>query len=255
MLLGFVRGSPEQKDFVLFLDVVNLTKSFGGLTAVNGLDISVHEGEILGLIGPNGSGKTTLFSLITGFLKPDSGGVFFQGKEITGLKPHVICECGVVRTFQAVRPFSKMTAVENVMVGKIYGRDPAPGLREALEESKEILTYVGLGKKWETAAGKLTLSDRKRLEVARALAAKPHLLLLDEVMAGLNPTEADEAVKLVRNIRDSGVTVVMVEHNIKVVMKISSRITVISSGEKIFDGPPREARKDQRVISSYLGGD
>jgi len=237
----------------LFLDVVKLTKSFGGLTAVNRLDIAVHEGEILGLIGPNGSGKTTLFSLITGFLKPDSGGIYFKGKDITGLKPHKICESGVVRTFQLVRPFSKITAAENVMVGRIYGRNPAPGLSEALEESKEILGYVGLGEKWDIVAGKLTLPDRKRLELARALAAKPHLLLLDEIMAGLNPAEAEEAIKLVRNIRDSGVTVIMVEHNIRVVMRISSRVTVISSGEKIFEGPPREAGKDQRVIKSYLG--
>ena len=237
----------------MFLDVVRLTKSFGGLTAVNELDIAVQEGEILGLIGPNGSGKTTLFSLITGFLKPDSGGIYFKGKEITGLKPHAICESGVARTFQSVRPFSKMTAAENVMVGRTYGRNPASGLGEALEESKEILGYVGLEGKWNVAAGKLTLSDRKRLELARALATKPHLLLLDEVMAGLNPTEAREAAELVRNIRDSGVTVVMVEHNIKVVMQISSRVTVISSGEKIFEGPPREAARDQKVINSYLG--
>lgn len=237
----------------MFLEVEKLTKTFGGLTAVHRFDLSVSKGEILGLIGPNGSGKTTLFSLITGFLKPDSGNVHFLGKDITTLKPSKICENGIVRTFQVVRPFSKMKTMENVMVGRIYGRNPARTLKDARQEAKQILMKVGLGEKWDKAARNLTLPDRKRLELARALAGEPHLLLLDEIMAGLNPAEAEKAIQLVQGIRDRGVTVIMVEHNVRVVMKISSRVVVISSGEKIFDGPPQEMVHNQRVIQSYLG--
>lgn len=237
----------------MFFKVEKITKSFGGLTAIYRLDLAVNEGEILGLIGPNGSGKTTLFNLITGFLRPDSGQIYFGGQDITGHKPHMVCESGIARTFQLVRPFTKMTAVENVMVGRVFGRNPTKNLKKATTESRHILGHVGLGDKWNAVAGTLTLPDRKRLELARALAGKPQLLLLDEIMAGLNPVEAEAAIKLIKNIRDSGVTVIMVEHNVKVVMQISSRVVVIGSGEKIGEGTPQEVVTNQRVIEAYLG--
>jgi len=237
----------------LFLEVKKITKSFGGLMAINHLDFGVNEGEILGLIGPNGSGKTTLFSLITGFLKPDSGQIYFRGRDITGFKPHRVCETGIVRTFQLVRPFIKMTAAENVMVPRVYGRNPARNLKQALAESRQILEFVGLGNKWDAVAGSLTLSDRKRLELARALAGKPYLLLLDEIMAGLNPVEGEAAVKLLQDIRDSGITIIMVEHNVKAVLRVSNRVLVIGFGQKIAEGVPQEVVEDQRVVEAYLG--
>jgi len=237
----------------LFLEAKNITKSFGGLVAVHDLDFAVHEGEILGLIGPNGAGKTTLFSLITGFLKPDSGSIYFKGKDISGHKPHKICKSGVVRTFQLVRPFSEMTAIENVMVGRIYGRKPSATLIQARIESQEILDFVGLGQKGVAVAGTLTLPERKRLELARALAGKPYLLLLDEIMAGLNPVELDAAIRLIQKIRESKITVIMVEHNVKAVMRISNRVVVISYGVKIAEGTPPEVVKNQQVIEAYLG--
>ncbi|MFC1938249.1 ABC transporter ATP-binding protein [Chloroflexota bacterium] len=237
----------------MFFEGEKLFKSFGGLMAIRGLDITVNEGEILGLIGPNGSGKTTLFSLITGFLKLDSGRVKFKGQDITGLKPHQVCESGITRTFQLVKPFAKMTAVQNVMVSRVYGRDPAKSLKQASAESGETLHFVGLGEKEDVIASSLTLADRKRLELARALAAKPHLLLLDEMMAGLNPVETEAAMQLVQDIRNSGITIIMVEHIVKAVLGISSRVVVISTGEKIAEGTPQEVVNNQQVIEAYLG--
>ncbi len=237
----------------MFLEVNKLTKSFGGLMAIRELDISVEEGEIMGLIGPNGSGKTTLFNLITGFLKPDKGKLEFKGQRINGLKPHQVCETGITRTFQLVKPFTEMTVVKNVMVGRIYGRRSAPGLVQADRESREILEFVGLGDKSELIAGHLTLPDRKRLELARALATKPDLLLLDEMMAGLNPVEVASAVQLVRTIRDLGTTVIMVEHIIRAVLDISTRIVVINFGEKIAEGKPQEIVKNPKVVEAYFG--
>jgi len=240
---------------VSLLEVEKLSKSFGGLMALCELDLAVEEGEILGLIGPNGSGKTTFFNLITGFLKPDSGRVRFRGEDITGLKPHRVCECGIARTFQLVKPFAQLTAVENVMVGRVYSRIPARSLRQANEEAREILDFVGLGDKWNVAAHSLTLPHRKRLELARALATKPHLLLLDEIMAGLNPVETEAAMGLVKNVRDLGVTVIMVEHIVKAVLGISNRVVVISTGEKIGEGTPQEVVNNQAVIEAYLGSE
>ncbi len=237
----------------MFLEVNRLTKSFGGLMAIRELDLSLKEGEIMGLIGPNGSGKTTLFNLLTGFLKPDRGNLEFRGRRINGLKPHQVCEIGITRTFQLVKPFTEMTVVKNVMVGRIYGRRSAPKLLQAERESREILEWVGLGGKSELIAGHLTLPDRKRLELARALATRPDLLLLDEIMAGLNPVEVASAVQLVRKIRDLGTTVIMVEHIIRAVLDISTRIVVINFGEKIAEGQPHEIVKNPKVIEAYFG--
>jgi branched-chain amino acid transport system ATP-binding protein len=237
----------------LLLEVERLSKSFGGLTALRALNFGVNEGEILGLIGPNGSGKTTLFNLITGALKPDSGQVRFRGENITGLKPHQVCQMGIARIFQLVKPFAQMTALQNVMVGRLYGRNPARSLKQATIESRETLDFVGLGDKADIVAGSLTLADRKRLELGRALAARPQLLLLDELMAGLNPVETETAMRLVKNIMDSGITVIMVEHIVKAVVGLSNRMIVINAGEKIAEGAPQQVVNDQQVIEAYLG--
>lgn len=237
----------------MLLETEAVCKCFGGLTALRTLDLGVREGEILGLIGPNGSGKTTLFNLITGFLKLDSGRVRFKGEDITGLKPHQICERGIARIFQLVKPFAQMTALQNVMLGRLYGRSPARGMKRAEAESEEILDFIGLRDKRDVMASSLTLADRKRLELGRALAAKPALLLLDELMAGFNPAETDAAMRLVQNIRDSGITMVMVEHIVKAVLGLSDRVIVLSAGEKIAEGSPHEVANNQRVIEAYLG--
>ena len=235
------------------LELENMFKSFGGVLAVQQVGFSVNEGEILGLIGPNGSGKTTLFNLISGFMKPDTGTVKFRGEDITGLKPHQVCKKGIARIFQLVKPFSQMTVAQNVMVSRLYGRNPTRDLKRGNAESREILDFVGLGDKANVLAESLTLADRKRLELARALGAKPRLLLLDELMAGLNPAETEIAMRLVQSIQDSGVTVVMVEHILKAVIGISSRLIVLNVGKKIADGDPQQVINTRAVIEAYLG--
>lgn len=221
--------------------------------AVKDLTLTLREGEILGLIGPNGSGKTTAFNLITGFLKPDSGKIVLRGKDITGLNPPAICTNGIARTFQLVKPFPHLTALQNAMVGRLYGCSPAKAIDQAQEECDRILHFVGLAGKQDALAKNLTFVDRKRLELARALATKPQLLLLDEFMAGLNPTETDGAMQLIRSIRDSGITVIMVEHIVKAVLGLSDRVVVLSAGEKIAEGSAQEIVNNQRVIEAYLG--
>jgi branched-chain amino acid transport system ATP-binding protein len=230
-----------------------LCKSFGGLRAICDLDFEVEEGEIIGLIGPNGSGKTTTLNLLTGFLKPDSGTVMFMGENVTGFPRYRMSQKGVARTFQLIKPFLDFTALQNVMVGRIYGQAPAKSLKVAAEESEETLDRVGLLAKAKVLAKDLTLMERKRLELARALATKPQLLLLDELMAGLNHSEAEDAMQLIKQIRESNITIVVVEHIVKAILGLSDRIIVLNMGEKIAEGPPQEIIHHPEVIDVYLG--
>jgi branched-chain amino acid transport system ATP-binding protein len=235
------------------LKVEGLSKSFGGLKAVDNVTFQVEEGEIIGLIGPNGSGKTTTLNLLTGFLKPDSGTVTFKGENVTGLSRSRMCQKGVARTFQLIKPFLGFTALQNVMVGRVYGQEPAKSLKAAAEESRESLARVGLLGKANVLAKDLTLMQRKRLELARALAVKPQLLLLDELMAGLNPAEADDACALIRQLRDSKITILVVEHIVKAICGVSDRIVVLNMGAKIAEGSPDVIIRHPQVIQVYLG--
>lgn len=235
------------------LTVEQLCKAFGGLKAINNVDFYVDEGEILGIIGPNGSGKTTALNLITGFLKPNTGKITFQNEDITGLPRYKINQKGIARTFQLCKPFLDFTALQNVMVGRVYGQQPCTNLKIASDESEGILDQVGLLSKSQVLVKDLTVMERKRLELARALATKPALLLLDELMAGLNLAEADDVCQLISRIRDSKVTIIMVEHIVKAVTCISNRILVLNMGEKIAEGPPEEIVRHPKVIEVYLG--
>lgn len=235
------------------LRIEGLSKAFGGLKAVNDVSFHVDEGEIVGLIGPNGSGKTTTLNLLTGFLTPNSGTVTFLGKDVTHYARSRMCPAGIARTFQLVKPFLGFTALQNVMVGRVFGRESTKELKRAAEEAKESLDRVGLMEKANVLAKDLTLMQRKRLELARALAAKPQLLLLDELMAGLNLSEADEACKLILQIRDSNITILIVEHIVKAICTLSDRVVVLNMGEKIAEGPPVEIVNNPQVIDVYLG--
>ncbi len=234
------------------LEVENLGKRFGGVQAVLGLSFSVRPGEILGVIGPNGSGKTTTFNLITGFYRPDHGRVRFAGEDITGQKPHEICARGICRTFQIAKPFRDLTVFRNVLMGALL-RHPNP--TAAAVRVEELLRLVGLEGRAHTEAGSLTTIDQRRLEVARALGTEPRLLLLDETMAGLTPTEMGEAIRLIGRLRDRGLTVVVVEHVMRAVMSLSDRIIVLDQGTKIAEGQPKEISSDPRVIQAYLGAE
>jgi len=232
------------------LKVEGITKVFGGLRAVSELSFDVEAGSIVGLIGPNGAGKTTAFSVIAGFQAPTEGEVIFKGDRITGLTPDVICLRGLTRTFQIMQSFPKLTAVQNVMIGA-YARHNS--VQAARAHSLHIMEQLGMAARANELARNLTLADLKRLEIAKALATSPQLLLLDEVVSGLTPTEVDELVGLIRNIRAAGTAIVMIEHVMQAVMALSDKIVVLHHGEKIFEGEPRAAVKDPAVVEAYLG--
>jgi branched-chain amino acid transport system ATP-binding protein len=236
------------------LEVERVSKAFGGVRAVHDVSFTLEEGELLGIMGPNGSGKTTLFNLISGALSPDAGRIRLRGHDIGGLAPHRICARGVGRTFQLVRPFAGLSALDNVLVGRLYGRARAT-TSEAIAEAERLLALVGLEGRAGVPASQLTLIDRKRLELARALATAPHLLLLDEFMAGLNPAETASAMGLIRRLGADGMSVLMVEHIVWALMDLSRRIIVLSAGEKIAEGPPPAVAVDPAVVDVYLGGD
>ncbi len=235
------------------IEVKEITKYFGGLRALYNISFTLKTGEILGLIGPNGAGKTTLFNIISGTFPPSSGSVRFNGEEITFQPPRQICHKGISRTYQLVRPFSSLTVYENVMVGFYFGK-PASEKSGLLEpEAYELLQLTGLLQKANIPAKNLTLVGRKQLEIARALATRPKVLLLDEAISGLNPTETETMMELIRKIQSRGITVIMIEHIMKAVMGLSNRILVLNFGELIAQGTPEQVSKNKDVIEAYLG--
>jgi len=234
------------------LEVTDLVKSFGGLNAVRNLTIQLAENQILGLIGPNGAGKTTFFNCIAGVYPPTSGNVMFNGREITGQKPWDIARMGVARTFQLVKPFASKTVLYNTMVGALLHTS---SMAKARKKALQVLETLSLTDKKDFLAKNLTIADRKQLELARAMATEPRLLLLDEVMAGLRPVEVEHMIATIRAIRDSGVTIFLIEHIMQAVMALSDWIVVINFGEKIAEGTPAQMARDERVIKAYLGDD
>ena len=230
-----------------------VTKTFGALKAVWEVDFQVKRGEIMGIIGPNGAGKTTLLSLISGTLALTRGVILFKGQEISGLKPFRIAERGISRTFQIVKPFPGMSVLENVSIGALFGKDKIRDARLAREKTRDVLSRVKLDVSEDTPVEALNISERKRLELGRALAMDPELLLLDEVMAGLNPTEIEQIMDLILELNREGRTIVVIEHVMKAIMGISQRIMVLHHGEKIVEGSPEEIQSDEKVISAYLG--
>ena len=234
------------------LEIRDLMKSFGGLMAVNQVSLSVPQGEIWGLIGPNGAGKTTLFNLITGTYSPNQGKITYEGEDITGIKPHLACHKGIGRTFQVTKPFGASTVFENVLIASFSRRSSK---KRAAEKADEIIDLVGLGDKKNVLANHLTLINRKLLEVARALATEPRLLLLDEVMAGLNDREINDAIKLIERIKQTNLTIVVIEHIFKVILQVTTRVVVLDQGQKIAEGKPSEVIEDENVLKAYFGED
>jgi len=235
------------------LEGKGVTKYFGGLTAVHSVDFTINQGEIVGLIGPNGAGKTTLFNLISGALPATAGEIRYKDKKITSLKPNKICKRGIARTFQLIKLFGNMTVYENVFLASLFGIAKHISETDAKTESLELLEFVGLSAASATPAKDLTLANQKRLELARALATEPELLLLDELMAGLNPSEVTQAMDLVTRIRDKGITIFMIEHVMKAIMSVCGRIMVLDHGVKIAEGTPQEITTNKKVVEVYLG--
>ncbi len=232
------------------LDVRNMTKDFGGLRAVDHLSLEIEQGQILGLIGPNGAGKSTAFNCIAGVFPPTEGEIFFNGQKINGTRPWTLCKQGLARTFQIVKPFASKSVLYNVMVGAFATTDKTA---EAEAGALEVLQALHFEDKKDMRAGNLTIADRKRLEIARALATRPQILLLDEVMAGLRPAEVDEMVAIIKGLRDRGITIFVIEHIMRAIMALSDRIVVIQFGKKISEGTPDEVASDENVIKAYLG--
>lgn len=244
----------NQRQSVPLLEGRGVSKYFGGLAAVSEVSFSVQPGEILGLIGPNGAGKTTLFNVIAGVYKPDKGMILFHGQDITSLKPNVVCKLGIARTFQITKPFLEMTVLENSLVGAFFGHQKRRIMEEARERAMAALKRVGLEAKAEKRAKSLNLVERKRLEVARALSTAPEMLLLDEVVAGLNPKEALGMAHFIGSLRDEGITILMIEHVMKTIMGLSDRLVVLHYGKMLAEGSPDEIGKNLQVIEAYLGG-